>query len=125
MSALLTTIIPTRNRPHNLPGQLRLFEASALPGPVIVADSSDPDQAKAVRIAVGERARYQAHDPNLTLYDKLAAAVAQTETPFCLLAADRKITFPHAGEAAIAHLQRHPDHVAAAGYVVGFGIHGT
>ena len=119
-SDLLTAIIPSRNRPHNLAGQLRLFETYEAPCAVIVADSSDADEAARVRAARG-RAQYQAYAPEMTLFDKLAKVVATVETPFVLLAADRKITFPHAVDAALAHLLQHEDHVAAAGYVIGFG----
>ena len=117
----LTAIIPTRNRPHNLPGQLRLFEDVCYP--VVVADSSDAELAAHIRSVVRGRFEYQAHAPELTLCGKLARALASVETPFVLLASDRKITFPHAVDALLAHLMRHESHVAAQGYVVGFSSH--
>src|SRR5437870_5667126 len=87
---LLTVVVPTRNRPHGLLGQLRLFE-TCHPVTVVVADSSDPEQAAAVRAAAQGRADYRTYAPELTLYDKLAEAVATVETPFVLLVSDRKI----------------------------------
>ena len=120
-SDLLTAIIPSRNRPHNLDGQLRLLVACEAPCAVIVADSSDAEEAARVRAVVRGRAQCQVYAPEMTLFDKLAEAVSTVRTPFVLLAADRKITFPHAADAALAHLLQHEDHVAAAGYVIGFG----
>jgi glycosyltransferase domain-containing protein len=116
--SLLTIIIPTRNRPHNLPGQLRLLRNSAYP--VVVADSSDPDNANRIRSLVPEAMQYRSFAPDLTLYDKLEAMLHTIETPFVLLAADRKITFPHAIDPLLQHLIAKEDDIAAMGYVLGF-----
>lgn len=111
-------VIPTRNRPQNLPGQLELFRRSRYP--VIVADSSDPDAAARLRQLLPEDISYQGLDPALSLYGKLEAVLREVDTPFVLLASDRKITFPHAIEPLLNHLIAHEDHVAAMGYVLGF-----
>jgi glycosyltransferase domain-containing protein len=117
----LTVIIPTRNRPDNLPGQLRLLRRA--PYPVVIADSSDPDNAARIRAMAGDFAAYRALPSDLTLYDKLAQTLRGIETPFVAVLSDRKITFPHALDALLAHLVAHEDHVAAQGYIVGFAAH--
>ena len=122
-SDLLTTIIPTRNRPHGLPGQFRLLKNWTTPESVIVADSSVPEHAMAIRAAIPVGVRYLVFAPEMTVYVKLAEVVAAVTTPYVLLLSDRKITFPHGADAALAHLLRHGDHVAAQGYVVGFSTH--
>jgi len=120
-SALLTVLVPTRNRSDNLPGQMRLLRRT--PHPVVVADSSDPEDAARIRAAVADAAQYRAFAPESTLYDKLELALRAVETPFVLLLADRKITFPHAIDPLLTHLETHDDHIGAEGYVVGFAIH--
>ncbi len=117
----LTVVLPTRNRPDNLPGQLRLFRR--VPYPVIVADSSEPDAADRIRAMASGIAEYRVLPPELTLYDKLESVLGTIETPFVLLAADRKITLPHAIEPLLAHLIAHEDHIAAIGYILGFTAH--
>ena len=90
---------------------------------MIVADSSDPDSAERVRAAIPGFVHYRALETELNLYDKLEAVLSTVETPFVLVASDRKITFPHAVNQLMAHLRTHQDHVAAAGYIVGFTTH--
>jgi glycosyltransferase domain-containing protein len=114
----LTVILPTRNRPANLPGLVRLFER--VPYPLVVADSSDPEHAASIRALVPATQRYRAIAPELNLYDKLELVLRTVETPFVLVVSDRKITFPHAIDPLLDHLIAHEDHVAAMGYIVGF-----
>ena len=118
---LLTAVILTHNRPDNLPGQLRLFQR--FHHPIIVADSSDPEIAIRVRALLPDVVQYQRHSPGSTLYDKLELVLRTIETPFVLTVSDRKIAFPHAADALLAHLVSHEDHVSAQGYTVGFGVH--
>jgi glycosyltransferase domain-containing protein len=115
---LLTVLFPTRNRPHNILGQLRLFAQFNLT--VVVADSSDPDKAEEIGAACSDRAQLLSYPPEITFFEKLADAVGRIKTPFVLLAADRKITFPHAAKSALLFLQEHEDYVCAQGYVIGF-----
>ena len=115
---LLTVLLPTRNRPHNILGQLRLFEHYDLS--VVVADSSDPDKAREVAADMGQRAQFVSYPPEINFFDKIAGAVANIKTPFVLLAADRKITFPLAAESCLEFLQEHEDYISAQGYVIGF-----
>lgn len=119
---LVTVVLPTRNRPGNIAGQLRLFAKSGLN--VIVADSSDPDNATKIRAASESSAEYLSYPSETKFFDKLADVIAKVETPFVVLASDRKITFPHAIESALQFLQSHENYISAQGYVIGFGIHG-
>ncbi|HET7803002.1 MAG TPA: TIGR00180 family glycosyltransferase [Pseudolabrys sp.] len=117
---LLTVLVPTRNRPHNLAGQLALFAKAGLK--LIVADSSDPDKAEEVR-SICKGVDVWTYAPDTGFFDKLADAASRIETPFVQLAADRKITFPHAIKAALDVMRKREEYVCAQGYVLGFGVH--
>jgi glycosyltransferase domain-containing protein len=118
---LLTVLIPTRNRPHNLPGQLRLLRRSEFP--LMIADSSDAESAARIRDLSRGLARFQPFPSAMGFFDKLVEAVATIRTPYTLLASDRKITFLHAAETGLARLQDDDRCVAVQGYIVGFGTH--
>ena len=86
-AALLTAIVPTRNRPDNLPGQLRLLRDA--PYPVLVVDLGDPPKPPSASArACIEPAQYRAMAPRLTFYDKLAMTLDAVETPFVVLIPD-------------------------------------
>jgi glycosyltransferase domain-containing protein len=120
-SDLLTAIMPTRNRPDNVARQLRLLERS--PYPTIVADSSDAVNAARIEALLPGRMRFRACPPEQSLYDKLDLVLGEIDTPFVALIPDRKITFPHAIEALLAHLVAHDEPIAATGYILGFTPH--
>jgi len=120
-SELLTVLLPTRNRPHNVAGQILLFEHFNLT--VVVADSSDRGEASEIGFDSRHKAQVLSYQPAIGFYDKLADAVARIETPFVLLASDRKITFPRAARSALQFLQEHEDYVSAQGFVIGFSAH--
>jgi hypothetical protein len=67
--------------------------------------------------------RFRALPPEQTLYDKLDLVLGGIDTPFVALIADRKITFPHAIDALLAHLVAHDEPIAAIGYILGFTPH--
>lgn len=120
-SRQLTAIMPTRNRPDNVGRQLRLLERS--PYPTIVADSSDAVNAARIEALLPDRMQFRACPPERTLYDKLDLVLGEIDTPFVALIADRKITFPHAIDALLAHLVAHDEPIAATGYILGFTSH--
>ncbi len=101
---LLTALLPTRNRPHNISGQLNLFAKSSFR--VVVADSSDPPKAAEIKAASSGRAQFLSYAPDMKFFDKLADAIEQIETPFVLL--------------ALAFMREHEDYVSAQGWVIGF-----
>ena len=117
---LLTAIVLCHNRSHDAVRQLRVFEKSNFRHPVIVADSSEVEEAARIREAVPSHIQYVRYAPKTSFYDKLASVTARIETPFVVLIPDRKITFPHTIDVALTHLIDNEDHVAAQGYVVGF-----
>jgi glycosyltransferase domain-containing protein len=118
---ILTVLVATHDRPHNLVGQLSLFAKAGLT--VVVADSSNSDKADEVRSASEHVAEFFAYPPETKFFDKLADAVARIKTPFVLLASDRKITFPHAIDSTLDFLEKHDDYISAQGYVIGFSTH--
>jgi len=115
----LTVIMPTRNRPHQVIAQLRLFRALGFPYPVVVADSSDAVD-DALAHAVEGAATYRRFAPGRGYYEKLADLLADVTTPFVLTVPDKKVTFPHAIEPLIERLRHRQADVAAVGYVVRF-----
>jgi hypothetical protein len=56
-------------------------------------------------------------------YEKFLATIEAMATPFVVMVPDDDVTFPHAISAALAHLDKNPDYVAAHGYVLRFGMH--
>jgi glycosyltransferase domain-containing protein len=125
LTGLLTAVAPTRNRPALVGTQLALFARAGVTHPIVIADSSDPEQAAAIRTLSGGRADYRTYPPTMTLYDKLDRVLAAVETPYVLLLSEKKLTFPHAMDLAVAYLETHADFVAAHGYVLDFRQDGT
>lgn len=119
-TAQLTAVVLSHNRSRDAARQLRLLKKTDFRHPVIVANSSEVEEAARIRDAVSSRFQYFKYAPGTPLYDKLADVTARIETPFVVLIPDRKITFPHTVEAALTHLVDNEDHVAAQGYVVAF-----
>lgn len=70
--------------------------------------------------AIPQHVQYVQCGPHMMFYDKLASLAEHIETPFVVIIPDRKITFSHTIDAALAHLVQHDDCVGAQGYVVGF-----
>jgi glycosyltransferase domain-containing protein len=119
VSPALTVIIPTRNRPHQVIAQLRLFRALDFPYPVVIADSSDAVDDALAR-AVEGTATYRHFAPGRGYYEKLADVLPDVTTPFVLTVPDKKVTFPHAIAPLIDRLRHHHGDVAAVGYVLRF-----
>src|SRR5215510_14964570 len=115
---MLTVVMPTRNRPRHCAGQLRFLRDNRLAHPILVLDSSDPGSAEIVRAACVGVAEYRHFRPDLRLVDKLVGVIETIRTPFVILTPDDDIAFPHAIEAALAHLDRNEDYVAAQGYTL-------
>ena len=88
-----------------------------------MADSSDPGHVEEIKSICKDAADIWTYAPDTRFFDKLADAVSRIETPFVQLAADRKITFPHAISAALDFIRTREDYVCAQGYVLGFGVH--
>jgi glycosyltransferase domain-containing protein len=119
---LLTAVIPAHNRVRRCIALVHFLRENGFEHPVVVADSSRPDLASAVRDGVRGLARYQPLDSQTKLYEKLARIARSVETPYIVLLPDDDIVLPHAITAALGHLRSHPDHVAAHGYRLGFGM---
>jgi glycosyltransferase domain-containing protein len=117
----LTIILPTHNRPELAKAQLRFLEASAVRHPVIVADSSDVID-KELRKACTGRVQYRRFKPTANLGPKLAAVARSVTTRYVATLPDDDVSFPHTIDACLDYLQRHPDYVAAQGYVLRFGV---
>ena len=117
----LTIILPTHNRAELAKAQLRFLEASAVRHRVIVADSSDVIDEELRKACTG-RVEYRRFEPITKLGTKLATVASSVTTPYVATVPDDDVSFPHTIDACLDYLQRHPDYVAAQGYVLRFGV---
>jgi glycosyltransferase domain-containing protein len=120
---VLTILVPTRNRPVHCAALLRFYRDNGLVHPIMVADSSDTDNGKKVRLAAGGIAEYRYFSPTLRLVDKLIQAIPEVRTPFIAVTPDDDVTLPHAIEVALSLLKDNKDFVAAHGYLLNFAIY--
>lgn len=121
-SELLTAVIPAHNRVKECMALLRYLRSCEFAHPVVVADSSRSDCARALRNAVGDLARYQYFGSRIKQYAKLARIARNVTSPYIVVLPDDDIAFPHAIESAVRYLQCHEDYVAAHGYSLRFGL---
>jgi glycosyltransferase domain-containing protein len=121
----LTIVMPTRNRSSLLSAQLQFFSKCGVSHQIIVADSSDAEQAAAVRAACSGIAEHLPFESDLLLADKVAEVLRTVQTSHVALVSDDDIYLPHAIDAAFAHLRANPDCVAAHGYALTFAFHGN
>jgi glycosyltransferase domain-containing protein len=120
---LLTTLLPTRDRPAECVRQLRFLHRNGVRHRIIVLDASEAAAAEAVRAACEGVAEYRHFDRSFRMADKLAAGVKDVATPFVHLVPDDDLILPHAIAAALAFLDAHPDFIAAHGYFLGVAMH--
>lgn len=124
-SSQLTIVIPTRNRPRHCLALLRFLRGNGVAHPILIADSSDPADAELLRSRSAGEANYSFTDPATDMFTKVAQIAASIATPFFIMLPDDDVTFPHAINDCLVHLQAHPDFAAAHGYVLRFGINGN
>jgi glycosyltransferase domain-containing protein len=120
---LLTAVLPTHNRHRQCASQLRFLRENGFDDPIIVLDSSDEEQAAAVRAACTDVAEYRHFPATFRLVEKLVSAVGTIETPYVILIPDDDIILPHAIARALDVLQQRPDYIATHGYFLSFAIH--
>lgn len=114
----LTVVLPTYNRSHQVVAQLRLFAAGRLFFPLVIADSRDATDEAIV--GANPAAAYVRFAPDTNYYVKMAQLLKTVATPFVLLAADKKIAFPHAVAPLLDHIRSDDACVASVGYVLRF-----
>ena len=120
----LTAVIPAHNRVGACIALIRFLHSCGFKHRIIVADSSTPERAAALRAGLSGLAEYRSFDYRMTQYPKLAQIARSVETPHIVVLPDDDILFPHAIEAALSHLKQDPTHVAAHGYSLRFGLEG-
>jgi glycosyltransferase domain-containing protein len=123
MYAVLTVLVPTRNRPVQCAALLRFYSDNGLIHPILVADSSDSESAEKVCLAASGVAEYRHFSQTLRLVDKLLKIIPEIGTPFIAVTPDDDITLPHAIEASLSHLKDNRDFIAAHGYLLNFAIY--
>ena len=117
----LTIILPTHNRAELAKAQLRFLEASAVRHRVIVADSSDVIDEELQESLHWARSSTVASSRQQNSATKLADVARSVTTPYVATVPDDDVSFPHTIDACLDYLQRHPDYVAAQGYVLRYG----
>ncbi len=122
---LLTVVLPTHNRHLQCASQLRFLRENGFDYPIIVLDSSDQEQAAAVRATCRDVAEYRHFASHFRLVDKLVSAVGVIETPYVVLIPDDDIILPHAIERSLSVLERLPEYIATHGYFLSFAVHGN
>src|SRR3954465_8825062 len=95
---LLTAVIPAHNRVEECLSLLRYLRSCKFAHPVVVADSSRPDRARALRAAVGNLARYEYFGSFIGQYPKLSRIARKVSSPYIVVLPDDDVTFPHAIE---------------------------
>jgi glycosyltransferase domain-containing protein len=101
---------------------LRLLRKQAMPYRIVIADSSDPTHARALRAACGDAVEIRSFPPDTDAYDKFIAVVEAIDTPYAVMVPDDDVTLPHAIEACVAHLANNPDTAVAQGYILDLDI---
>jgi glycosyltransferase domain-containing protein len=119
---MLTVLLPTKDRPKQCASQLRFLRDIGLPYPIVVADSSEPDVARQVRIAAEGAANYSHFPASLRMADKLLHAISEVSTPFTVICPDDDITLATSIDRALAFLNANKDYVAAHGYALDLAL---
>lgn len=117
--------MPTYNRPQICLAKLRFLKEAGCSYRIIVADSSDDDEASKVRAACEGFADYLRFDSKLSLCDKLALVASEITTPYVLPSADDDICLLDALDALLDRLDNAPEVAAADGYTLNYGVNGS
>jgi glycosyltransferase domain-containing protein len=124
-SGSLTALLPTRDRPTHCRRQLEFLRSTGFTHRIIVLDGSNPENSEAVCAGCVGLAEYRHFDAQFRMADKLAAAAADLDTPYCVVIPDDDLVLPDAIADAISHLNGHPDFAVAHGYFIDFRTHGN
>lgn len=118
-----TLVVPTLNRPDLLARLLRYFDRLGARFPILVLDSSDPEEMAANDAAIRATSLDIAHlpfDRSLPVDVKLRRGVGAVSTTYLSFCADDDVVFPAAIAEAVAFLRAHADYAVAQGYYLGF-----
>lgn len=124
MTARITIMVPTLNRPAFVERLVRYYADQNFTGRLLIGDSSTPENAARCRAAVaGVADRLDVE--YVDLYQQgcnasMAALAARIDTPYATYIGDDDFIIPAAISAAIAFLDGHPDYVSATGQARNF-----
>lgn len=118
-----TLLVPTRNRPDFLLRCLEFYARRRFPFPVVVMDSSSPDQAEQVaRVCRSMAGRLAVdclpHESNISFPEKVCSGLRKASSPFVGLAADDDFVLPEAIYRGLEFLRARPDYSAAVGKMI-------
>jgi glycosyltransferase domain-containing protein len=128
MTALLTVLIPTYNRPEQLARTVRFLQRHPAPFPIIIADGSDDEQASRNRHCrdLGNNILYfhaplePPEDTWKNYFRRTEKALDQINTPYAAFCADDDLLIPESAIESAAFLQDNPQYVACHGHYLQF-----
>jgi glycosyltransferase domain-containing protein len=121
----LTVIVPTRNRHALCASLIEYLRRCGVECAIIVADSSDTDQASRNEdFCRGRAADYRRYAPEVPFYDKVLDVLNGVTSAFVVMLPDDDIPVPRALRQCVTLLRQNDDIVAAWGYVVDYAMHG-
>jgi glycosyltransferase domain-containing protein len=123
LAASYTLVVPTYNRPAQLRRLLRYLELCGARFPVLVLDSSAPENRPLNADALASvklRVRRVEYDSTMPPFEKFGAGTAMVDTPYLSLCADDDIVRVEALAPIVEFLSRNADHSAAHGFYFNF-----
>jgi glycosyltransferase domain-containing protein len=128
MSALLTIVIPTYNRPEQLAKTVRLLRRHSPPLPIIVADGSYEEYSSrnATCREIGTDIEYfqlPSEPSEIPLHNygrRVRKALAQCTTPYTAICADDDLLIPENAIRAAEFLEDNPQYVGCHGHYLQF-----
>ena len=120
MTAKLTLVIPTKNRPRFLAKVLSYYAARRCPYPLLIGDASDPDQAVDVQALVATWGRsleiaYETHPPESSTHASTLRLLGRVATPYTVWAGDDDFLVPGHLTKCVRFLEDHADYTIACG----------
>jgi glycosyltransferase domain-containing protein len=120
-----TLIIPTYNRPEFLHQLVQFYRREAPHMPLLVLDSSAPENAQRNRDAMarfGAGVTYHHYAATIPMAEKLALGLAEVTTPTVSFCADDDVVFPRALEQSVDYLSHAHDVVCSHGLYISFSL---
>ncbi len=120
---MFTLIIPTFNRPDLFARLIAYADACRFRFPVIVLDSSQPQNVRINAAAIATTKidiQHETFPVDTPPFSKFALGIARVRTPFCALCADDDVFFPDAIDSCIDFLNQHSTFALAHGWYFDF-----
>ena len=122
---MLTIVIPTRNHPAFMIRLLSYYHDQNLKNRLVIADSSDPDQASEIKRAIGSlgeslNIEYRQYKSEVGVANKLSDSLRYVETRYTVFGADDDLFIPSGLTRAAQFLQSNSDFSVVHGEALAF-----